>query len=205
MFKQRDILIVLALVLSAFSVSVRADYYYHPYYQRQQAQPIISLTLDPQEGLNSDLRIAAREGRTDQIVRLLKCGAKVDGVSEEGESALMYASRDCNVQAGKLLLSRSAMTGLRDKNGKTALMYAAIASCSPMVSLLVRKPGSSVHARDKSGRTALDYAREGAELYVQGPPVDSVRLLEKVSRHSMKRLKHLAVNDKTPLMKKSSL
>jgi hypothetical protein len=187
---------LLGFIFLAANMPARADYYYHPYYQRQQASPIISLTLDPQEVLNGDLRVAAREDRTQRIEILLKKGANVNGVSEEGESALMYASEDCNIHAGRLLLSHSALAGLRNHEGKTALMYAAMAACSPMVSLLVRRPGASIHLRDKSGRSALDYAREGAELYMQGPPVESLRLLEWFSKRSMKHLNHIAVNDK---------
>ncbi len=165
--------------------------------------PIISLTLDPQEGLNSDLRVAAREGRVDRIQELLKQGANVNGLSDQGESALMYAARDCRVKAGKLLLARHALFNLQDRDGKTALMYAAIASCSPLVSLLTNKPRIDVLARDKSDLTALDYARDGASLYVQGPPVIALRLIELATRRSSAHSKHLATNEKTFVKKKT--
>jgi hypothetical protein len=182
-----------------------ADFYYHPYYQQQRTMPIISLTLDPQEGLNSDLRVAAREGRIDRIKELLKQGANVNGLSDQGESALMYTARDCRVKAAELLLSRHALFNLQDRDGKTALIYAAIASCSPIVSLLTNKSRIDVLARDKSGFTALDYARDGASLYVQGPPVIALQLIEQATRRSTSHLKHLAANEKVFAKKKKTL
>jgi hypothetical protein len=178
------------------STLAHADYFYRPYYGRQQSEPIISLTLDPQESLNSDLRIAAREDRIDQMKRILKQGANINGLSSDGKSALMYASSDCSVEAGRMLLLNHAIFNLQDKEGKTALMYAAMASCSPIVSLLTRKPRIDVRTRDKSGRSALDYALDGASLYVQGPPVISLHLIEKALSRSGPSTKRIAVNEK---------
>jgi Ankyrin repeats (3 copies) len=177
---------VLGLVYIASSArSGNCDYYDHSYYRsRAQSTPIVSLTLDPQEGLNCDLRIAAREGRVGQVLRLIGLGAKVNGVSDTGESALMYAAQACNVHVGKTLLSNGAELNLRDKTGRTALMFASIDSCSPMISIMTHYSGLNIRARDQSGRTALEYARDGASLYEEGPPVDSVRLLEQALRRS---------------------
>jgi hypothetical protein len=200
----RILQLVFALFFLFSSFIAHADYYYHPYYQHQ-SMPIISLTLDPQEGLNNDLRVAAREGRVDRLKELLGQGANVNGRSDQGESALMYAARGCRVNAGKFLLSRHALFNLQDRDGKTALIYAAIASCSPIVSLLTNKPRIDVLARDKSGLTALDYARDGASLYVQGPPVIALRLIEQATRRSTAHLNHLAANEKTFARKKKTL
>lgn len=161
-----------------FESSGRCDYYYHPYYHTQSA-PIISLTLDPQENLNCDLRIAAREGNVTQMLHLIDLGAKINAVSPDGKSALMYSAETCDIQVGRILLSKGARLELRDKFGRTALMFASIGSCSSMISLMTRFSGSDIRARDKSGRTALDYANDGASLYEEGPPVESVHLLEK--------------------------
>ena len=169
--------------------SGNCDYYFHSYYHTQAA-PIISLTLDPQESLNCDLRIAAREGNAPRTLHLLSLGAKINGVSDDGQSALMIASETCNVQVGRLLLSKGAQLGLRDKYGRTALIYASMDSCSPMISTMTSLSGSEIRAQDKSGRSALDYAREGASLYEEGAPVDSVRLLKRALKLNSLHPKH---------------
>jgi hypothetical protein len=186
-------LFYLVLAIGSFTAveqSGHCDYYYHPYYHAQ-ATPIISLTLDPQESLNCDLRMAAREGRVDRVLRLTALGAKVNGVSSEGQSALMDASETCNVAVGRALLSKGAKPSLRDKNGRTALMFAAMGSCAPMISLITFFPRSFIHASDKSGHTALDYANESASLYEEGAPVESVRLIKEALARSAVETKRI--------------
>jgi hypothetical protein len=176
--------------ITVFGQSGYCDYYYHPY-SRTQATPIISLNLDPQESLNCDLRIAAREGKVNRVLSLITLGAKVNGVSDEGKTALMYASEICNAPVGKILLSKGAKLNLRDKYGRTALMFAAMGSCSPMISFMTAFPGAFIHASDKSGRTALDYANESASLYEEGAPVESVRLIHEALARSAAKARNI--------------
>jgi hypothetical protein len=176
--------------LASSERSGHCDFYYHPY-SRSQTAPIISLTLDPQESLNCDLRISAREDKVGQLLRLISLGAQVNGVSDSGQSALMYAAQTCHIQIGKTLLSKGAQLNLRDKYGRTALMYASMGSCSPMISLMTRYSILDIRARDKSGRTALEYASDGASLYEEGPPVDSVRLLKQALSRTGLRTKRI--------------
>jgi hypothetical protein len=190
----KSILFYLILEMGFFTVLTRpgyCDYYYHPY-SRSQSTPIVSLTLDPQEGLNCDLRIAAREGRVNRVRSLIASGAQVNGVSDKGQSALMYAAEACNVSVGRVLISKGAKLNLRDNRGKTALMFAAMGSCAPIISLMTSFSGAFIHASDKSGRTALDYANEGASLYEEGAPVESVRLIKRALLRSVAKAKNLS-------------
>jgi ankyrin repeat protein len=189
--KSKFLYLVLAIgPVTAFVQPGHCDYYYHPYYH-SQATPIISLTLDPQESLNCDLRMAAREGNVDRALRLIDLGAKVNGASDEGKTALMYAAETCNLQVGKALLAKGAKLSLQDRYGRNALMFAAMGSCAPMISVITVFPGSFIHAIDKSGRTALDYANESASLYEEGAPVESVRLIKEALMRSSVKMKRV--------------
>src|SRR4051794_9252188 len=59
------------------------------------AQPTVSIDLDPENVLNSSLRMAAREDRLADLKRLLVEGADVNTQAPSGETALMYAARNC--------------------------------------------------------------------------------------------------------------
>lgn len=152
--------------------------YYSNYGGRSRSQPILSLSLDPKEILNSGLRIAAREEREEDVLRFLRQKADINSRSDVGETALMYAARNCSTDIVKILLSHGADVNIEDREGRTALIYAAQDSCAPVIEKLLRRTKASINHRDKSGRSAIDYAREGASLDVDGPSLDAVRLLE---------------------------
>jgi hypothetical protein len=154
--------------------------YYPNYWERPKPTPIISLSLDPQEVLNSEFRIAAREGRQEDMMRFLEQKAGINSHSDEGATALMYASLNCFPGIVKNLLSHGADVNVEDMQGATALIDAAQDSCAPVIRLLVRSPGIHIQHQDKAGNSAIDYARNNASLDVDGPPLEAVRLLSSV-------------------------
>jgi ankyrin repeat protein len=134
--------------------------------------------MDPQDILNSAFRIAAREERLGDMESLLAQKADINACSDEGETALMYAARNCSTITAKILLAHEADVNIEDKEGRTALIYAAQDSCASVIEILLRDPKTHTKHRDNFGKAAIDYARENATLDVSGPPIESIQLLD---------------------------
>ncbi len=149
---------------------------------------IISLDLDPQNILNSSFRIAARENRFSDVQRFLVQGAEVNSKSGNGETALMFTSRNCSPKAVSLLLNQGAEVNARDFEGRTALMYAAMGSCVSAVELLLKVPGIDLDVIDEARKSAMDYAGDYALLEVGGPAEKIMQLIRmKKKKQSMAR------------------
>jgi len=170
------------IVAMLVAITARADYYPQYYYNRGPSRPpIISLTLDPQECINTSFRIAAREERDEDMLRFLDNKADINSRSEEGATALMYVSRNCAPTIAKTLLARGADAGLEDLHGRTALIYAAQESCSSVIEILLQSRRVRIHHKDKLGKTAIDYAIENSRLEEGGPTFETIHLLDVAS------------------------
>lgn len=144
--------------------------------------PIISLELDEKKSRNLDLRIAARDNRPDDVAQLLVDGADVNGKSDEGETALMYAARACSFEAVQTLLRWHPDANVQDVHGRTALIYAVSESCLPVTRLLLKSAHVSLNPQDDMHLSALDYATQGASLEIDGPSVEILSLLKRASK-----------------------
>ena len=72
------------------------------------------------------------------IQRLLKAGADVNELSPNGETPLMFAARNGNVDAVKVLLDQKADVNAKEKiRGTTPLMWAAEQSHPEAMKLLL--------------------------------------------------------------------
>jgi hypothetical protein len=74
-------------------------------------------------GLGPPLSRAAAVGDTDAIAALVKAGAKINGKSTDGETALMVAAQNGNVGAVEALLAARANVRMKDSFGQDALGY----------------------------------------------------------------------------------
>jgi hypothetical protein len=149
---------------------------------RAGRQPMISLDLDPQNILNSSFRMAAREGRLKELKVLLTKGAEIDSRSGNGETALMFASRNCSFQLAEFLVRNGAGINVRDFDGRTPLIYAAADSCHQIVALFLKSPGVEVNAKDRFQKNALDYANDNAILEVDGPSQKVINFIQMAQR-----------------------
>jgi ankyrin repeat protein len=144
--------------------------------------------LDERERLNTSIRIAAREDRLEDLKRRLGvAGANINSQSEDGVTALMYASRGCYPKVVRYLLRQGADVNVSDKSGRNALMYATRALCLPAVKSLLKSPDIQVKMRDHRGRSVLHYARLAAALEVDGPAIEMLRLLKSRFKSEGKR------------------
>lgn len=160
--------------------------YYDPYggynhsyssFGRSTPSPVISLDFNDKDILNSSFRIAAREGRLTDVQTDLLQGAEINSRGDEGETALMYAARNCTIEVASLLLRSKANPNILDDQGKSALVYAVIESCLPIVRMLLRTRSINLNVEDHAKKTVFFYAEDAASLDVDGPSVKIKRLL----------------------------
>jgi ankyrin repeat protein len=76
------------------------------------------------------------------------------------------------------LLKAGADLKGRNKNGRTALMYAVEINDNPAVTAMLLRAGSDAKAKNSEGMTTLDYAQNNVKL----KGTDAFRQLEESSR-----------------------
>ena len=85
---------------------------------------------------------------------LLENGAQVDLTDNDGDSALMLASKAGHSEVVKLLLANNAQVDLTDNDGDSALIYASQEGHSEVVKLLLAN-NAQVDLKDNDGDSAL--------------------------------------------------
>jgi ankyrin repeat protein len=179
--------LLIALTTSRLAIAAGRTWAAPPRAQTRRLTPIISLNLDPQESANTALRIASRAGQLDGMEYALKRGAKVDGQSIEGTTALMYAAQGCYTDALSRLLTLEANINIRDKKNRTALMLAIRGSCLPVVRILLTRPRIDLLGRDYRNRSIRDFAVAAAALDADGPSIEILSLIRKKYRKTKYR------------------
>jgi ankyrin repeat protein len=91
------------------------------------------------------------------LARYIEAGADVNARTDDGKTALMYATR-C-VESLRLLVDAGVSVNAKDRDGRTALVHATRAySVNPNVIRFLMNAGADVSISDKDGKTARDYA-----------------------------------------------
>jgi len=76
----------------------------------------------------------------------------------------MHAAMDNTPDVVKALLEAGANVKARDKDGMTALTWAALITKIPEVINVLLDAGASVKTKDRNGRKALDFAQRNNKL-----------------------------------------
>lgn len=131
---------------------------------QEERKPLVALLLkgganpayrNP-HGVTALMLMATNGNPAMQLV--LETHIDVDARDEEGNTALIYASRffvrGWQRRNGWALLQKGADVNASNRNGETALILAATQYDPEAVQLLLQK-GANVNAKTKSGRTAL--------------------------------------------------
>ena len=77
-----------------------------------------------------------------------------------GGRDIFAASFEGDTEAVKSAVESGADVNAKDKDGKTALMYASERGFEDIVRYLLNQKGIDINARDSGGKTALIYATE---------------------------------------------
>jgi len=85
------------------------------------------------------LHQAALDGDLNSVEKALESGANVNGVDEDGRTALMFAAFDGHSEIVLTLLEAEAGIDRRDLMGRTALLYAATGPFPETVRILLDK------------------------------------------------------------------
>ena len=102
----------------------------------------------------SPLMIAAGEGRSQMVSKLIDSGARLDATDVKGQTALHFASSSGDYASVKALLAAGASPSAKDSYGWTPLTEAArLGNLSAVRALL--DAGAKVDSIDKEGKTPL--------------------------------------------------
>lgn len=102
-----------------------------------------------------------RRDNCDIVEMLLKKGAKIDALDQEGSTALMYAIRNGNTESAKLLITSGADLNKTNKVKETALTIAIANKQHDIFTLLVKK-GANVNIVSKNNK-----GKEGTLLEIE--------------------------------------
>jgi ankyrin repeat protein len=107
--------------------------------------------------------------RVAMVELLVKQGAQLDTLDNDGWSALMWASWSGLTQVASKLLDLGASHQFADRQGNTALIIAAQRGNAGIVRALLAK-GADRAVSNKAGKSALDAANSGLEQYPDKRP-----------------------------------
>jgi len=110
-----------------------------------------------QSELGFELILAAENGDSSEVNRLIDSGAEINSVTDDGVSALMYAAQNGHDEIVNILMDRGADPDLRSFNGFSALVAAIRQGNLSTAELLIRK-GADVNLPDFNDVTPLMYA-----------------------------------------------
>jgi uncharacterized protein len=117
----------------------------------------VSFTAAASATGNNDLIKAVQKSDFTSAVVLLDKGMNPN-IIESGQSPLMIAARNGEVQITRALIAFGADVNLRNDDGTTALMQAARYGHTAVVEMLI-KAGADSELRNKRGYTSADLAR----------------------------------------------
>ena len=150
---------------------------------------VVSLLQNPDDKF---LRLCA-EGTSEEIRTALKAGANINAKDKDGMTVLMtYAARDdadptmmedllkaaAEFNKKGLWKKGKSILGLKtvdvngaNREGKTALMFAAEEKCNPKMVVVLLKAGADINAMDQTGKTALTRLEENKFCQKSTPAV----------------------------------
>lgn len=111
-----------------------------------------------------------------EILDLLLENVDVNEQNLNGNTALMQASRMCNIPLIHKLKKFNPNPNIQDNYGKTALMLAAAAKYVELIDMIMEMGTIDINTQDVKGDTALHYAarKQNVEIVALLSSVDGV-------------------------------
>ena len=110
-----------------------------------------------QGDIHFNLLIAAFKGYDTEVLRLLNAGANINETTQEGVTALMYASGGGHLKVVRILLVNGADVHKQPVDGRTALISACQAGYRDVAEELIIA-GARTNDTDRYGASSLHYA-----------------------------------------------
>lgn len=135
--------------------------------------------------------------RQNALFELLRLGADVNAVDNNGKNALMYAIKFDNRSAMDILLKNGTNLNHKDKFNNTAIMHCAKMGNREGVRVLIAR-GADILAKNIYGKTAYDIARENGANGCAEILAKAERIIKSNLRAEEKQqaLKHFAKQNK---------
>lgn len=114
--------------------------------------------LIDREQLEIPLLLSCKDGKLEEVKKLIISGADVNTRDVYGWTPLMFAARNNHIKIAAYLIRKKANLDLQNKNNHSALMLACASGHEQMSFLLLRK-GANPYLVDSNGETALDLSR----------------------------------------------
>lgn len=105
-------------------------------------------------GVYEDILVAANDGRTEEVIGLLRRGLDVNTSAPDGSTLLLIAARNGNLALADFLLTNRASTAKPNRYGDTPILLAASQGHKEMLVRLI-DAGAAINAK---GWAPLHYA-----------------------------------------------
>ncbi len=136
---------------------------------------IVRMLLDRGVKVDADILVNNASTASEPVVKLLQeRGVNINlKTSEQGDTTLMRAAMYGNEEVVTLLLKSGVDTRMKDNEGRTAVMHAALHAARSKQLGTIRRliaAGADVNARDNTGQTALMLAIDHGQTALLADP-----------------------------------
>lgn len=111
------------------------------------------------------LMIAAKYDDSSNLVALLDAGVKINARDNHRRTAIFYATENYSAEPTRIITARLIQAGkniqtIRDSDGNTALIYAAMKRANPEIIRILIEAGSDINAKNSAGLSYIDFVRK---------------------------------------------
>jgi len=149
------------------------------------------------------LLLAAIEcGDVKLAVILIEAGADVDRPDRLGQTAIMIASKQENLEdIAKLILSKKPDLKIKDNSDKTVLMHAAYGGSPNIIKSIISEGIIDINANDQDGKTALIYAAKSGNSAAVGILLDEGAIKDIIDNKGQTALTYAAIKRHPEIVK----